>query len=609
MHADATNCGKSGGNRTRIGACSHNSVFLPAAGQFTMARSAWVSRGAAAFLFWVMAWAATPALAGVPAIALDARLQPIALAGNAQAWVDDRGAAGWQEVAGLPDGAWSMLRDDSIYHLDSTKALWIRFSVLPKVEEEGWYLRIQYPALNRATLFAVDTPSLPAPSAGDAIAVALWPVPHRHPLLPVAVARDAPRHFLLRIENPHSFSAPVTLVDRGYLGHEEQRDSFFLGAYFGLAALAFAVSLLSALVLRDGTYGRYAVAVLAMALAQAAATGIGGLFLWPRWAWWNDVSPLMLPVLAASAFLWFFASAVELPSRFARLYQALLALALAGVGTAVAIALVEPSMRFRLQVPAIGLACVVGVFILGWAARHGDRHARWMLWALLPVALSVLLPLAGTWGIVPVRGWTLHAMQVAISIELPLLLIILMLRSQDRREHMRRMQGLDRIDPGTGLVNAHVFQVRLDRTIARSRRLGYLSVAVVLEIANSERIRKDFDREWAEGLPLSVAHRLLSGAREIDTVARLGEHRFGVLVEGPITADEAQAVGQRIVARCLMPERNKPLEWVANLRVAQATVPYDKESGAGVIQRLDTLLASVPADSKRAVYTLGKADA
>lgn len=568
--------------------------------------NSWVFRGALLLLWTLAMCAAVPARAEVPPISLDAGAQPISLATRAQAWVDQRGAAGQQEVASLPEAAWSMVDADSIYPLESGKTLWIRFSVLPTVQEQGWFLRIQYPALNRATLFEVDAPSLAAPSAGDTIAVAQWPVPHRHPLLPVAAARDAPRRFLLRIENPHSFSAPMTLVDRGFVGHEEQRDSFFLGAYFGLAALAAVVALLSGLVLRDGMYARYGLAVVTMALAQAAATGIGGLFLWPRWPWWNDLAPLTLPVLAASTFLWFFSSAVELPSRFARLHSALLALALAGVGLVVAIAEVEPSMRFRLMVPAIGFACLVSVFVLSWAARHGDRYARWMLWALLPVAFSVFLPLAGTWGITPVRGWTLHLMQVAIAIELPLLLIILMLRSHDRREHRRRLQGLDRIDPGTGLVNAHVFRERLDRTIARSRRLRYASVAVVLEIANSERIRRDFDRQWANELAMSVAGRLLAGAREIDTVARLGAHTFGMLVEGPLSTDQAQTVGQRIVARCLMPSHNKPMEWVAHLRVAQVTVPYDNESGASVIERLEALLAGVPEDSKRAVYTLGK---
>jgi hypothetical protein len=36
-------------------------------------------------------------------------------------------------------------------------------------------------------------------------------------------------------------------------------------------------------------------------------------------------------------------------------------------------------------------------------------------------------------------------------------------------------------------------------------------------------------------------------------------------------------------------------------------VPYETESAAAVIEHLNALLAEVPEDSKRAVYTLGKA--
>jgi PleD family two-component response regulator len=48
-------------------------------------------------------------------------------------------------------------------------------------------------------------------------------------------------------------------------------------------------------------------------------------------------------------------------------------------------------------------------------------------------------------------------------------MLVLMLRSQQRRENIRRIQGLDRVDPATGLINGAVFHERLVRLIARSR--------------------------------------------------------------------------------------------------------------------------------------------
>ena len=95
-------------------------------------------------------------------------------------------------------------------------------------------------------------------------------------------------------------------------------------------------------------------------------------------------------------------------------------------------------------------------------------------------------------------------------------------------------------------------------------------------------------------------------ARDIDSVARLAEHRFGILVEGPLTAEEVAAAGPRVVARCLMPFKNKPIEWVAQVRVAQALVPQDGTDPDIIVGQLEALLASVARDDRRAVFPLSR---
>jgi GGDEF domain-containing protein len=179
-----------------------------------------------------------------------------------------------------------------------------------------------------------------------------------------------------------------------------------------------------------------------------------------------------------------------------------------------------------------------------------------------------------------------------------------MVRSQQRRENNRRLSGLDRIDPATGLINAHVFLERLSRMMLRSQRLKFQSAVLLIDIVNAEQIRRDFGARDLEELPLRVAGRLLSATREIDALARLSPLRFGLLVEGPLTPEEAAAAGPRIVARCLMPFKNKPVEWVAQVRIAQTIVPTERADAQQVIERLSALLANVSPESKRAVFTL-----
>ena len=184
-------------------------------------------------------------------------------------------------------------------------------------------------------------------------------------------------------------------------------------------------------------------------------------------------------------------------------------------------------------------------------------------------------------------------------------MVIPILHSRQRRENIRRIEGLDRVDPSTGLINGHVFAERLMRMIARSERLGQQSAVMLIDIINTEQIDRDFGRKAAEELPLRVAERLLSTAREIDSAARLSERRFGMLVEGPFDAEDAASLGPRIVARCLMPYKGLHIDCVAQVRVAYALVPHQGSNAQGLLVKLgERLVGAIHAGDKRAVFML-----
>lgn len=544
-----------------------------------------------------------------PPVWLAPEQQPVPLLDAGAAWLDATGRAGVDEVATDPAIDWQPTRADAIYPLAAGRALWVRFTVPPLPDAERWYLEIPYASVNRVTLYARDSLGRWSPaSAGDTLPAARWPVPHRHPVLPLAIASERAQQHLLRVENPFAFGVPLAFVSESRLSLHEQRTSLVLGIYFGLAGLAATLAALSAISLRDPAYGLYALSVALMGLAQAAMTGIGGLHLWPRSPAWNDMSPLVLPVLAVGALLWFFSVVVALPQRAPRAHRLLLALAALALPLAAAVAAAPSALRFLLMGPYIVVCATLATGAVLWAASRGDRWAGLLVASSLPVLVGGALPLLRTAGLLPVSFWTQHGMQVGLALELPLMLVILMLRSQQRREHSRRIQGLERIDPATGLINEAVFVERLVRLIARSQRLKMRSAVLLVDIANVEQIRRQFDHRSAEELPLRVAGRLLSAARPIDSVARLSDGRFGMLLEGPLTAEEVAAAGPRVVARCLMPFRNKPIEWVAQVRVAQGLVPQDGDEAGALLARLLALLDAVPEGSRRAVFQLGRAD-
>ena len=540
---------------------------------------------------------------------LDSKAQPARLNDWGDFWLEPGGQRTASQVASGADGSvdWQATRNDAIYPLTTSNALWIRFTVPPAPDAERWYLELPSPSINRLSLFTLDAAGQwNEQKTGDLVPVSSWPVPHRHPLMPIAVSAEEPSSYLLRLENGHSMSAPVQFISESYLSRSEQRVSLILGIFFGLAGLAAMVSLISALSLRDTAYGFYALTVTLSALTQASLTGIAGLHLWPHWAWWNDVSASILPTLELAAALMFISAVVSLPERSLRLHRTLVGVAAFGVLTAMTLAFIPIERRTGLFISYIFLPQFVGGWALVWAWRRGDRFAPWLMLGFMPAVASGALLLARTAGWLPISALTQHSAQIAVAIELPIIMVILMLRSQQRRENTRRLQGLDRVDPSSGLINGHVFAERLMRMLARSQRLRHQSAVMLIDITNTAQTQRDFGRKAADDLPLHVAERLLSTAREIDSAARLSERRFGMLVEGPISAEEAATLGPRIVARCLMPYKGLHVDCVAQVRIAYAMVPEQGSDAQEVLQRLDERLAAAPGDDKRAVFMLGE---
>jgi GGDEF domain-containing protein len=571
----------------------------------------WFARGrgyAAVLLFLAMVFLAGPAAAR-PVLKFDPAQQPVMLHDAGDAWVDESGTATVQDVVHEVGIRWHPTGDNNIYRLDKGQALWIRFTAPPGPSAERWYLEVPYPGVDKVTLFVQNAAGdWTERTAGDNIAISDWPLPHRHPIMPVSVTPQSPHLHLLRIQNGTIFGAPLQFVSDSYMGRNEQGISLMLGIYFGLVVLAVMLAVTGAITLQDQGYTLYAISAVLMALTQATITGLAGLHLWGDWPWWNNMAPQVMPLFAIASLQIFFAEVVSLRERSRLLYRLLVVGGLASIPLAAYI-MMTPNVMERLNLILVYFlaATVAGIGVVIWATLRGDRYAPWLLVGSSPVAIGALFPIARAAGLIPISFWTTHGMQVAIAAELPILLIVLAMRSQHRREHVRRIQGLDRIDPATGLINSAVFHERLVRLITRSQRLKFRSAMLLVDIGNIDQIRRQFDSDSARELTLRVAGRLLSVAREIDTVARLSEHRFGILLEGPLHADEVAEAGPRIVARCLMPFKGRPLEWSAHVRVAQALIPMDGTDPSQLIGRLEMLLASAPADSRRAVFMLSKA--
>ncbi|RZL04735.1 MAG: diguanylate cyclase, partial [Rubrivivax sp.] len=336
--------------------------------------------------------------------------------------------------------------------LGDGQTLWIRFAVPPTQEAERRYLEVPYSSVDRVTLYARDPFGqwVLRQTAGDAIAVSRWPVPHRYPLLPVATSAERPTPYLMRVQNMHGFSAPLKFAAESQVSRADQRVALILGAFFGLAGLACVISLLSAVSLRDSTYGVYALSVLLMALTQAAMTGMAGLHLWPDSPVWNDRAPFALSTIAVAVMMLTLAGVVSTRERSPAVYRVVLALFGISLVASVAMAFSTQPWRGPLTVLCVSVSSVLTAGVMFWAWYRGDRYAPWMLLGTLPVAIGAAFPLTRLLGWTAGNGFTPYMMQFGISIELPVVLVVLMLRTQQQRENVRRIHGAAHTDPSTG---------------------------------------------------------------------------------------------------------------------------------------------------------------
>lgn len=536
---------------------------------------------------------------------LDAARQPVVLGDWAHAWIDPTGLAGVDDVSGRQDLPWSDFRNQAAVRLPPGGALWLRFMVPAAVDEERWYVQIPSPSVDAVTLYTRDSVGgWSQLSAGTRVPVDAWPVPGLHPLLPMPVSAEEPRGYLLRIQSSAPFIEPVRFVSESFVSQREQRTAIALGSFLGLQLLIALLMTIKGIGLQDRPYALGVATVLALTGSQAAATGIASLHGWSQNAWLAAHGATGLALASLFALVSCTLSVLSAAERWPRLNRYVLALCGAAVAGGAALLAAYPE-HGHLTLPALLAAgALVLLLLLLWALRHSAKYVRHLLVASLLLVASAVPAGLHLLGFVGSNFWTRHGLQFGAVAYSLILFGVLSARTAQRRENMRRILGLDRMDPGTGLVNRYEFSERLLRLTARSQRLRYTSAVFVVEVTNMEQLAAEYGRMTTDEMPLRVSRRLLSTVRDIDTVARIGECRFGLLVEGPLSRSDATSLGPRLVARCLMPFRNKPERWVPRVRVAQALVPFGDEPATAVVEHLEDLLASVPADSRKSVFTL-----
>jgi diguanylate cyclase (GGDEF)-like protein/PAS domain S-box-containing protein len=117
----------------------------------------------------------------------------------------------------------------------------------------------------------------------------------------------------------------------------------------------------------------------------------------------------------------------------------------------------------------------------------------------------------------------------------------------EREELSRKLLFLAHHDVLTSLPNRTVFQERLKRAMARTRRTHRSMALMYLDIDYFKRVNDGLGHAAGDELLKRFAERIKASVRETDTVARLGGDEFTVVAEDLGVREDAASVAAKIV--------------------------------------------------------------
>jgi diguanylate cyclase (GGDEF)-like protein len=152
----------------------------------------------------------------------------------------------------------------------------------------------------------------------------------------------------------------------------------------------------------------------------------------------------------------------------------------------------------------------------------------------------------------------------------------------------RQLRHLASHDGLTGLPNRLLLEDRVNQAIAQATRQGHEFALLVVDLDRFKLINDSLGHRAGDDLLREVAQRLKADVRAVDTTARLGGDEFVILVDGPVTRDEAIDVGRRVIGAMEPSIRLLGIDVHISPSIGIAFYPADGAS-------LDTLLARADA--------------
>ncbi len=529
----------------------------------------------------VMLLFAQPAAAQLQPVVLETESQAVRIDPPLEFLIDRSGKFSIEQVEQQDDGVFRPLDMRQPFVLGGA-AMWMRFDASVTSSAARWRLAIPMPTLDEATLYYRNAAGQwVVQRAGDHLPRSVWSQRGRYPVFELSAdTGQTVRYYihLRQLRMPYSIP-PQILSDAEYI-ESRQNEQTLLGIYFGFVIVMVVLAAFNAVNSRDPGFGLLGLQMLLFACAQAVSSGLAGLYVWPQSPQLNDAATVMFNLCSASASLCF-ARAVCTPMRYSRYFDSVMLaliflLPLAGV-TDLIFSTHASFIALNITVTAALAALLVGI---GIGLYERDRDTRWVALGFSPLLLTAFILLARNLGLVSSGFWADGSRILATMLGSPILFYGLWRRVSQSRNLSSRATSLRNTDPLTGLYSTKMLLRKLRKSLATGERYQLPFALLVINLANLAGLQKHHGRETADRAMVMGASRISGIAHATDTLARVGDSQFALLLEGPLTMDAANDVATKILASGLRPSNQLPDAEPLKFHIAVGHMGNDPDSAA-----------------------------
>jgi len=145
-------------------------------------------------------------------------------------------------------------------------------------------------------------------------------------------------------------------------------------------------------------------------------------------------------------------------------------------------------------------------------------------------------------------------------------------------------------DSLTGLPNRMLLYDRLTFMLNLARRQNSLLGVLHLDLNRFKLINDSLGYSYGDQLLQCVAIRLKSCTREVDSVFRLGDDEFAVLLEDIVNPQDASRVAKRIISTCTQPYKITDKELYITISIGISLFPGDGEQFEVLMKNAETAM-------------------